>query len=184
VTSRRELIENLAERAFRSRLVGIDGPDAAGKTTLADELARSLSRRGIGVGRVSLDDFLRPEAERYRAGRESPEGYYRDSFDHDRFRAAVCAEAADVVVADGIFLLRPELRDLWDLTVFVTVEEDEILRRAARRDGPKLGADLERLYRRRYLTAQRSYRETVGPEALADIVIDNTDPMRPRLKRR
>ena len=64
----------------------------------------------------------------------------------------------------------------------MAVDEGEILRRAARRDGPKLGAALERLYRCRYLPAQRRYREAVRPDELADVVIDNTDPTRPRLR--
>ncbi len=183
MAARADLVSALAARALDARRVGVDGPDAAGKTTLADELAEALARRDVGVMRIRLDDFLRPETERYRAGRESPEGYYRDSFDHERFRAAVLAEAATTVIADGVFLLRPELRDLWDLTVFLSVAEDEILRRAAHRDGPRLGADLTRLYRRRYLPAQRAYEERVRPTDRADVVVDNTDPARPRVGR-
>lgn len=183
VISRPGLVETLAARAEGARRVAIDGPDASGKTTLANELARALASRAVGVGRVSLDDFLRPEAERYRAGRESPEGYYRDSFDHGRFCAAVVAETGAIVIADGIFLLRPEFRDLWDLTIFLDVPEDEILRRAQRRDGANLGAELQRLYRCRYLPAQRRYREAVRPEELADFVVDNTDPAWPLLRR-
>ena len=48
--------------------VAIDGVYAAGKTTLADELAAR-----IAAARLSADDFLRSPEERYRRGRESPE---------------------------------------------------------------------------------------------------------------
>jgi len=44
----------------------IDGPDAAGKTTLADELAVALRERGRDVIRASIDGFHRPRRERYR----------------------------------------------------------------------------------------------------------------------
>src|ERR671937_1286035 len=54
--------------------VAIDGVDAAGKTTLADELAPVLRRRGREVVRASIDGFHRPRAERYRRGELSPEG--------------------------------------------------------------------------------------------------------------
>lgn len=37
--------------------VAIDGPDAAGKTTLADDLAAHLTGRGRPVIRASVDDF-------------------------------------------------------------------------------------------------------------------------------
>ncbi|MGY1603617.1 hypothetical protein [Geodermatophilus sp. SYSU D00815] len=57
-------------------VVGIDGPDAAGKTTLADRLAGLL-----GAARVRGDGFLHPREHRYRRGELSPEGCYRDSFD-------------------------------------------------------------------------------------------------------
>src|ERR671937_2719322 len=66
--------------------VTIDGPDAAGKTTLADELAARLRARQRVVIRASIDGFHRPRAERYRRGDESPHGYYNDSFDFDSLR--------------------------------------------------------------------------------------------------
>jgi uridine kinase len=60
--------------------VAVDGPDAAGKTVLADELGEALVARGRAVIRASVDGFHRPR-ERYRRGPDSPEGYYEDSFD-------------------------------------------------------------------------------------------------------
>ena len=40
--------------------IAIDGPDAAGKTALADELAVVLRARGREVVRASIDDFHLP----------------------------------------------------------------------------------------------------------------------------
>ena len=57
--------------------VAVDGPDAAGKTMLADELARAIESAGTVVTHVSADDFLRPAKERHRRGRASPEGTTR-----------------------------------------------------------------------------------------------------------
>src|SRR3712207_7018949 len=45
--------------------VAIDGPDAAGKTVLADELAVALSVRRRHVIRASIDGFHRPRTARY-----------------------------------------------------------------------------------------------------------------------
>jgi uridine kinase len=62
--------------------VAVDGIDAAGKTTLADNLVQPLEAHGIPVIRASIDGFHRPRADRYRRGADSPVGYYDDSFDY------------------------------------------------------------------------------------------------------
>ena len=178
---RAAVLARLAEEVVRippPARVGVDGVDAAGKTILADELATLVP----GARRISADEFLRPPVERYRRGRSSAEGYYDDSFDHDRLRGAVLAERG-VVLVDGIFLYRPELNDLWDFRIFVHVELEESIRRGAERDAALLGsrADAERLYRTRYAPGQQIYLRTVRPWALADIAVDNTDPSRPKL---
>jgi uridine kinase len=69
--------------------VAVDGPDGSGKTTFADELAAAVRTLGRPVVRVSLDDFHNVRAVRYRQGRESPEGFWRDSYDYQRFRGDV-----------------------------------------------------------------------------------------------
>lgn len=149
--------------------VAIDGPDTAGKTTLADELASGISAAGRAVIRASADDFGRPRAERYRRGRDSAEGYRLDAFDHaalvrllleplgphgdrrcrttafdlagDMPRLAEPETADDeaVLLVDGVFLLRPELVGQWDLRVFVRVAPETSLARALERDVPRLG---------------------------------------------
>lgn len=69
--------------------VAIDGVEGAGKTMLADELAERLRADGRPVVRVPIDDFHHVRAIRYRQGRHSPQSYWLDSFDYDRFRADV-----------------------------------------------------------------------------------------------
>jgi uridine kinase len=80
-----DLVERLATRVSQlsstgpRTLIAIDGPDAAGKTSLADRLARVVPLPAV---RASLDGFHRPRAVRYARGELSAEGYYRDSFDY------------------------------------------------------------------------------------------------------
>ncbi len=61
----------------------------------------------------------------------------------------------------GIFLHRPELRDLWDHSVFLEVDFDiSIPRGAARGYGdPDVGASSNR----RYIEGQRHYLDTCQP---------------------
>lgn len=156
------VLADLAARLDRPGVrVAVDGVDCSGKTTLADALARLLP-----CTRLSVDDFLRPAEERYRRGRDSPEGCYRDSHDLPALRSAVLAVPGRLVV-DGVFLARPELADLWDVVVRLECPDEEVLRRAALRDGEQ---SLPR-YRTRYLPAQALYRAEAAP---ADVVLDTT----------
>ena len=191
--------------------IAVDGPPAAGKTTLADELALVLHNRGREVIRSSIESFLFPRARRYRRGEDSPEGCYHDSFDFDalhrvlldplgpdgdrRFQQAVydrdtdtalcppvtTAAADAVLLFDGVFLLRSELIDRWDLRIFVSAAFEETLARARIRDWAPLGsADrVEQRFRNRYLPSQQHYFDTVRPTDLADIVVYNDEPERP-----
>jgi uridine kinase len=93
------------------------------------------------------------------------------------------APAGAVLLFDGVFLLRPQLRACWDIAIFVDAGPDEVLRRALVRDARLMGGPdrVRERYRRRYLPAQQLYRADAAPEASADVIIDNTDPVRPRV---
>lgn len=191
--------------------VAIDGIDAAGKTVLANELAVSLRFFGRQVMRASVDGFHNPAHIRYQRGHLSPEGYYHDSFDYtcfindllrplgpggDRYyRPAVFDFRTDqpvdsvplqaaqdaILVCDGIFLLRPELRSYWDYAIFLRVDFATSLRRAEQRDIQLLGtAKQVRLrYNQRYIPGQQLYLAEANPEAYTSVVINNNDPQHP-----
>jgi uridine kinase len=195
--------------------VAVDGADGGGKTTLADELVPLVGRRGRPVIRTSADGFHRPRAERYRLGVLSPEGYYRDSFDLEAiihhvleplgpggsqtyrrasFDLDADAPARDpvqvaspraVLLMDGVFLLRPELRPHWEFAIFVDANPSEILSRALAREVERPGSDehVRQRYERRYLPAHELYEGEVHPRRLADVVIENSDPDAPLVTR-
>ena len=187
--------------------VAIDGPPAAGKTRLSAELAVVLRARGREVVEATIEEFLTVRSVRYRRGPDSAEGCYEDSFDFAalhrvllgplgpggdrRFQAAVYDKVADValnppvatasadavLLFDGVFLLRPELVDAWDLRVFVSVSFEEAVARARTRDrsSSRSGDEVERRYRGRYVPSQQRYFGTVRPAELADVVVRNDD---------
>ena len=179
--------------SLRARVVlGVDGPDTAGKTTLGDAVA---ARIDLPCLRASIDGFHRPAAVRHSVA-------YEESFDVETlvqrllspFAAGapnVLVQAFDyrvdapservrdvperaILVLDGVFLHRPELRSYLTLGVFLDVPPDEVLRRARIREAAM--PDVERRYAERYLPAHARYRP-VRP----DLVVDNTDPRRPVL---
>lgn len=160
--------------------VAIDGPDAAGKTTIANELAQTLGQTGRKVIRASIDSFHNPKSVRYRRGPLSPEGYFLDSFNYTalittlliplgpegsrRYRTSAFDYLSDrpavapeqvapedaILLVDGTFLLRPILLPYWDFSIFVQVTAQKSLERAVKRDAQMLGG-LENV-RKRYLT--------------------------------
>lgn len=186
-------------------LVGIDGVDGAGKTRLADELARTMAPTQAVV-RVSIDGYHHVRDRRYRRGRASPEGFWLDSYDYrvfrrevvDPFRAARGAHlpavhdvetdrildaprlpvpTGAVLLVDGIFLHRDELRDVWDESVFLDVPFDVSVPRMAGRDG--LPDDPGAAENARYVEGQRLYLERCRPAERASILVDYRDLTRP-----
>jgi len=183
--------------------VAIDGIDGAGKTTFADELRDALGPSGRPLIRASVDRFHNPRAVRYRLGKGSPDGFYRDSYDYQTlksvlldplspggngcFRRAVFDVDSDAAVEspqepapqkaillfDGIFLHRPEVRDYWDFSVFLRVEwpRNHHLRKL-RESGP---VDPHEARFHRYHEGQNIYFRECEPWTRADVVIDNHD---------
>jgi uridine kinase len=189
--------------------VGVDGRDGAGKTVLADELADVLRASGLEVVRATIDRFHHPRAVRYRRGRSSPEGFYLDSYDLTAVRRCLLdplepggdrrvvlglwdvdrdipiepeeRTLADgsILLVDGIFLHRPELRDAWHVTLYLDVEVATGLDRCAARDG----VVAEVAANRRYVEGQRLYHEACRPEEVATWLIDNDHLTAPRIVR-
>ncbi|MET0416494.1 MAG: uridylate kinase, partial [Actinoplanes sp.] len=91
-TVRQRVLNEVADRVLALRLdhparVGIDGHSAAGKTTLADELASVLrARTARPVLRVMVDHFKRHVDLRTRHPAGTPENYYFEMFDVDAIR--------------------------------------------------------------------------------------------------
>lgn len=191
--------------------VAVDGVDGAGKTTLADELAGRVRALGRPVIRVSIDGFHQPRAARYARGRTSPEGFYRDSYDLTALVRGVLsplspggtlrcrpqvfdvtrdepvstpelvAEPGSVLIVDGLFLHRPDLRDWWDDSVFLRVPFAVSVPRGVAR-GPGYGSpDPAADSNRRYVQGNELYFHEADPEAQAGVVLDYTDLNAPRV---
>ena len=190
----------------RPVLVAIDGVDGSGKTTFAAALSDAYAQAGRPALVVHEDDFLNPRVVRYQLGRDSPAGYFRDTYDlrvltvhvldaaaAARIVPAVFDHRADtpvdarpvevaadaVVLVEGMFLHRDELAGRWDLSVFLDVPFAETVRRMAERDGSS--PDPEHPSVRRYVDGQRIYLAACDPRERATLVIDNTDPQAPRI---
>jgi len=208
VLSKSELIAGLADEILHNygkgrAIVAVDGLDGAGKTRFADALAEQLGIGHRAVFRASIDDFHWPRARRYARGRDSAEGFYRDSYDYETFKRVLVEpfragwigsfvlKAFDlkrdvpfepvwssgpkdaILVVDGIFLNRPELRGLWNYSIWLEVDPEVTAERMLERDGE--GANAER-----YTGGQALYLTESKPKELATAIVDNNDYDHPK----
>ena len=167
-------------------LVGIDGPGGSGKSTLA----RHLRDGADGIKIVEGDDFYRPMPEADRVALSAREGYERN-FDWERLREQVLAPlrshnsarfqrydwpsaslaewhdvaAEGIVIVEGVYALRPQLRDFYDLTLFVDTPREERVRRMLDRNAD----DSERITR--WMAAEDWYLDNIDPRSYASVAV-------------
>jgi len=188
-----ELVLALAARPRdvdgRSFVIALDGHSAAGKSTLGGKLTKEMKAAVIAV-----DDFYRDEPEDVRLSYDAALGVRR-YFDWERMvreailplRAGVAAryrpfdwqaghglgdvvtiEPASVVIVEGVYSARPELRPLLDVAVLVQAPADSRLRRRRERhDAHEWEARWDR--------AERLYFTTVSPPDSFDFVVSGIE---------
>ncbi|MCK4470579.1 MAG: uridine kinase, partial [Anaerolineae bacterium] len=124
-------------------LMGIDGPGGVGKSTFAAALARRLQQERISVTIVRMDDFFLPSTQRPAGcGTDKPLGgdfdwqrlrdqvliplvhhqpasYQRYDWPTDRLAEWQTLAGCHVVIVEGVYALRHELRALYDLTIWI-----------------------------------------------------------------
>lgn len=203
-----EIVALAGDEVTRVAIDGVDG--AGKTVFGDELAAAVLRRRARTVIRAGVDWFHHPPGVRYARGRTSPEGFFRDSYDYDGLRRLLLgplsrggdrrytpalyditaerpvpatvhtATPGSILVFDGIFLHRPELRAYWDYSIFLDVPFDvSVPRGAARGYGdPDPAAPVNH----RYIEGQRLYLAECAPAAHATVVVDNSDLAAPRLK--
>lgn len=172
-------------RRSRPVIIAIDGRSGAGKSTLSQTLARELDAVVI-----EGDDFyaggtcVRSDEPASRAANcidwtrqryileglaAGQEAQWR-AFDWDAFDGRLCDEMTiaaprSVVILEGVYAGRPELADLLDLRVMLTVPDEVRLARLFAREG-SIGA-----WEHQWHEAEDYYFEAVMPAARFDMII-------------
>jgi uridine kinase len=175
----------------RTLLVGIDGQGGSGKSTLARDLASLLSDATV----VQFDDFYRPARERQRgAARAGVEiggdfdwrrvrdqvlkplttdetaRYQRYDWGTDELAEWHTLSPGGVVIIEGNYATRPELRDYYDLTIWVDASENVRLRRGVERDGE----DARAKWLDHWMPEEDRYIATSRPADHVDVVVDGS----------
>ena len=156
------LIDLIQQRAVSGQgdvtFVAIDGPSGAGKSTLAEALFASLQ----GAMVVHVDDFYSDEGvdpsgdmdledacDQYvdwlklfelvlKPLKDGENGYYQVyDWVSQRLDKWVTLEPKGVLIVEGVYAMRPELREAYDVKVFVDTSPEIRLRRLGERsDNP------------------------------------------------
>jgi uridine kinase len=155
-------------------LVAISGIDAAGKGTLAALLAARLRARGVRVESIGVDAWLTPLAQLELESAPGEQFYgHAIRFDEVFERVDSLREnpAPEVILLEGIFLLKRELRDLYDLSVWIECGFETAFARALARNQEGLPREsLISDYGRIYFPAQEVHLLRDNPVEFADLI--------------
>jgi len=153
--------------------IGIDGVTASGKSTFSTKLKSSLEATGRAVRIISLDHFHNVREIRYREGRSSPEGYFRNAYNIEGIIKNVLEPLMDnevfkykekihdvesdkvlnspwntigletIILVEGSFSLRKELRSYFDCKIYLDVDLKTSENRGSLRDASLFGTEKE-----------------------------------------
>lgn len=188
--------------ASRAVLVALSGIDGSGKGWVAAQLSQALQDCGLRVANVNIDGWLNLPAVRFDPANPA-EHFYQHAIRFEamfaqlvlplRDRRSLHIEAdfaeetatafrrqafdyddVDVIVLEGIFLLKPAFRAHYDLSVWIDCSFETALERALARGQEGLSRDdTIRAYRTIYFPAEEIHLRRDDPRAAANVIVNN-----------
>ena len=180
-------------------IIGIAGGTGSGKTTVVNKIIRELPTDEICV--ISQDSYYNATddlsyEERTKINFDHPRAIDFDliiqhlkelksgnSIDqpvysfvtHNRTKDTIKTHPRKVVIVEGILIFNnEELRDLFDIKIFVHADTDERLIRRVRRDINERGRDINEVLSRYQDTLKPMHQQFIEPtKNFADIIIPN-----------
>lgn len=180
-------------------IIGIAGGTGSGKTTVVHQIMNELPLTEVGI--ISQDSYYKEThdlsyEERTKINFDHPraidfellvqhlkdlkEGKAIDqpvySFvQHNRTGDTIHTLPRKVMIVEGILILtNPQLREMFDIKIYVHADSDERLIRRLRRDIAERGRDMEEVLNRYQNTLKPMHEQFIEPtKAYADIIIPN-----------
>lgn len=178
-------------------IIGIAGGTGSGKTTVVDQIVAELPADEVCV--ISQDSYYKDTShlsyeERVKINFDHPNSIDFDllvahinelkrgvSFEqpvysfvaHNRTKETITTHPRKVVIIEGILILtHPEIRELFDIKIYVHADSDERLIRRLKRDIAERGRDLEEVLTRYQTTLKPMHQQFIEPtKEFADIII-------------
>ena len=180
-------------------IIGIAGGTGSGKTTVVQQIINELPETEVGV--ISQDSYYRENhnlsfEERALINFDHPRAIdfellvnhlkalkKGDTIEqpvysfvtHNRTDDSIITHPRKVMIVEGILILaNPELREIFDVKIFVHADSDERLIRRLKRDIAERGRDMEEVLIRYQTTLKPMHQQFIEPtKAYADIIIPN-----------
>lgn len=180
-------------------IIGIGGGTGCGKTTVVNTILKELPEGEVGV--ISQDSYYKDTShlgfeERVKINFDHPrsidfellEKHLKDlkkgqsinqpaySFvKHNRTGDVIVTQPRKVMIVEGILILsHPEIRELFDIKIFVHADSDERLIRRLKRDITERGRDIDEVLTRYQTTLKPMHQQFIEPmKEYADIIIPN-----------
>jgi len=180
-------------------IIGIAGGTGSGKTTVVRNILKNLNTENVLV--ISQDNYYKDHKELPLDEREKINFDHPRSIDfelltqdvlklkngeiieqpvysfitHSRTEETLLTHPKNVIIVEGILVLtHPELRNLFDVKIFVHADSDERLIRRIRRDIQERGRDLEEVLGRYQKTLKPMHEQFIEPSKIhADIIVPN-----------
>ena len=96
----------------------------------------------------------------------------------------ISAPAGAILIVDSVFAFRPEYNDCWEYRIWLEADPQIALWRGISRDCAAEGfEEAARVHRDRYRVSEMIYLAEVHPQALADVIIDNSNLACPHILR-
>ena len=180
-------------------IIGIAGGTGCGKTTVVNQILHELPEGEVGI--ISQDSYYKDTThlsfdERININFDHPRSIDFDllvnhleelkknkpihqpvySFvKHNRTGDTILTHPRKVMIVEGILILtNPELRDMFDIKIFVHADTDERLIRRLKRDIKERGRDIDEVLTRYQNTLKPMHDQFIEPmKEYADIIIPN-----------
>ncbi|MCL9805012.1 uridine kinase [Flavobacterium amniphilum] len=180
-------------------IIGIAGGTGSGKTTVVHQIMNELPETEVGI--ISQDHYYKETSdlsleERTKINFDHPRSidfellvqHLKDlknekaidqpvySFvKHNRTGDTIHTLPRKVMIVEGILILtNPELREMFDIKIYVHADSDERLIRRLKRDIAERGRDMEEVLNRYQTTLKPMHEQFIEPtKAYADIIIPN-----------
>ena len=180
-------------------IIGIGGGTGCGKTTVVNKILKELSEKDVGV--ISQDSYYQDTSnlsyeERVKINFDHPRSidfellvsHLKNLKDgetveqpvysfvqHNRTGDVILTHPRKVMIVEGILILtNPELRDMFDIKIFVHADSDERLIRRLKRDMAERGRDLDEVLARYQNTLKPMHEQFIEPmKEYADLIIPN-----------